>query len=74
MRIEYRALMTYSYKGKGPVLRKKDTAEEIKSKIIKMQFGKLPFLLRFPQGVSPDLLEALLAAYGQDTVILVREE
>lgn len=72
--VEYEALMMYRYDGKGPVLRKRNTAAEIKEKIINMEAGKMPLLVRFPQGVTAKMLDALLNAYNQDTLIVVRSK
>lgn len=69
--VPYGMLKTYSYDGKGPVIRKKNSPEEIRAKILNMQHGKLPLLIRFPQGVTPQTHDALLHAYEQDALIVV---
>lgn len=69
--ITYDALKVYRYNGSRPVLRKKDTPDKIREKILNMDNKRLPILVRFPQGVSPKVLGALLDAYNQEALIVV---
>ena len=69
--VEYKALHIYRYNQGGPVVHKKDSSEDIRDKIMKMDNKRLPLLVRFPQGVSPDLMEKLLLAYRQDALVVV---
>ena len=72
--IEYDALLSYKYKKEKLIFMRKHTPETIKSRIMELGEGSIGLLVRFPQGVSSDVLEELLAAYNQDTLIVVPDK
>ncbi len=74
IQVQYRALQTYKYKQKPLVFMKKHTPSHIKGKIVELDDGILRLLSRFPQGVSPTVLEALLRAHEQDQLILISRD
>ena len=69
--VEYRALFSYRVRSNKRYFRKVYPAETIQSKIMQLADGNLALLARFPQGVSPALLEELLAAHDQVSLIIV---
>ena len=69
--IEYDALLSYKYKKEKVLFLRKDTPETKKSKILELGNGTIPLLVRFPQGVSPGLLEDVLETYEQPELIII---
>lgn len=69
--IEYNALLSYKYNKEKVLFMRKHTPETIQSQIMEMGGGSINLLVRFPHGVSPDLLEDLLEAYEQQELIVI---
>lgn len=69
--VDYEALYSYKHKGKRRWFSKKDDALSIKTEIETMHAGGMAYLVRYPQGISQNLLESLLQAYGQERLVKI---
>lgn len=69
--VDYNAITSYKHRGKRRWFSKKDNAISIKTGIANMHKGGMTYLVRYPQGISPVLLEALLEAYDQDSLVSI---
>ena len=69
--VDYDAMVRYKHRNKRAVFTKNQTAGAIRSEIANMYNGGMAFLARYPQGVSDQLLNGLLEAYGQEEIIKI---
>ena len=69
--IDYNALAIYRYRGKRRFFSRKDGSSAIQAHIKGMHGGGMAYLVRYPHGVSPKLMEALLEAYKQEEIIKI---
>jgi|GEM_PF-4723165 len=69
--VDYDAMVRYKHRSKRAIFTKKQTAGAIRSEIANMYSGGMAFLVRYPQGVSDQLLKGLLEAYGQEEIIKI---
>ncbi len=68
---DYNTLLSYTFRNKKRTFRKRHSSETIRSKITGLAGGQINLMTRFPQGVSDDVMQAILDAHNQDTLIRV---
>lgn len=69
--VEYDAMVRYKHRSIRAIFTKNQTAGAIRSEIANMYNGGMAFLVRYPQGISDQLLKGLLEVYGQEEIIKI---